>query len=132
MTSIFDSAHPHYSVHKAFVEGSFANPDEPPIVTFLNLAACTWVEDTKPTWITTTQYRLKPRMLTRTVAYPEPMRSVPAEDTEVWVVLASNKGPYQVGWDDYVFFDQMLENGMCFATEADAQTCYDALFGEQK
>ena len=127
MTSIFDPTHPYYAVHKAFIEGSFANPTNPPQVES-SIKGVEWYLTTCPAWCVNAQYRIKPRILTRTVTYPEPMREVPAEGTEVWVVLASHKGPDQGEWSDCAFYRQVLKAGMCFRTEAEAQACYDALF----
>ena len=131
MTSIFDPAHPHYEVHKAFVEGSFANPTNPPQVES-SIRGGPWYPTANPLWNVGTCYRFKPRMLTRTVTYPEPMREALAKGTKSWFVLASYKSPYQAEWHDCAPYRQILNNGMCFTNEADAQTCYDALFGEQK
>ena len=131
MTTIYHPSHPHYAVHKAFIEGSFANPDNPPVVQIKGPSG--WGETSNPGWIAETQYRIKPRLVTRTVTYPEPLRGAPVAGTLVWLMHPQLDKPYRANWDEkYYGRLQTLKNGMVFATEADAQQCYDALFGEQK
>ena len=123
--------HLHYKVHRDFVEGGFAHPDNPPQVESA-IPGCSWYLNSNPSWNEDTLYRLKPRMRSRTVTYPEPMRLIPAQVSKLWFVVASYKGPYQVEWHDCAPYRQILKAGMCFSTEADAQVCYDALFGAHK
>lgn len=132
MTTIFHPDHPHFQVHKAFVEGSFANPDCPPVVEYLSLIDAIWVKALSPGWLDKYQYRIKPRTITRTLTYPEPLREAPAYGTKVWSVFPDGSGPYCDYWYGVGYLLIVLKNGMVFATEADAQACYDALFGEQK
>lgn len=129
MTTIYHPSHPHYQVHKTFVEGSFANPDNPPVVQVES--GGDWV-DANPKWILPYNYRIKPSTVTRTVTYPEPLRESPANGTEVWLVCVHMPLPEKSSWVGSHFQLQTLKNGMCFATKADAQQCYDALFREQK
>ena len=133
--TIFHPSHPHYAVHKAFVDGSFANPDCPPVVQMAGKytnGTDFWVRNDNPEWLDSRQYRIKPRTITRTVTYPEPLREAPANGTEVWLVCTHIPLPEKSSWVGSHFQLQTLKNGMCFTTEADAQQCYGAYFGEQK
>ena len=131
MTTIFHPDHPHYAVHKQFVEGSFANPDSPPVVEYKTDPTVHWSVTDPASWYGDYLYRIKPRTVTRTVTYPEPLREAPARGREVWFVY-SHAGVRGETWLESSKQIQLLKNGMVFTTEADAQQCYDALFGEQK
>ena len=130
MTTIYHTDHPHYAVHKAFIEGSFANPDCPPVVQFKWVDG--WEDSPDPVWNPVAQYRIKPRTITRTVTYPEPLWGAPARHTSVWIVSPYSPRPETVNWGDASYHRMALKNGMVFTTQADAQACYDAFFGEQK
>lgn len=131
MNTVFHPAHPHFSVHKAYIEGCFADPDNPPVVQVKPMGI--WIDDPYPNWWEKDcVYRIKPRTITRTVTYPEPMREAPAMGTAVWLVMGEQRQPYKTAWTDADFLVIALKNGMCFASEADAQACYDALFGSEK
>jgi hypothetical protein len=130
MTTVFHLAHPHYAVHKAYVEGCFANPDNPPVVQMAGSQI--WQNDSEPKWYEHRKYRLKPCAVTRTVTYPEPMRQRPDYGSTFWAVQSSRGSPVKIIWDGCSSDLSSLKNGMCFATEADAQACYDALFGSEK
>ena len=132
MTTLFHPTHPHYAVHKAHVEGCFANPDNPPVVEFFDSDDNFWTEIGKPSWEKVYQYRLKPRTVTRTVTYPEPMREPPPHGTTVWIVCSQNTSPIGINRAHVIGMTCALKNGMCFATKADAQACYDAIFGSEK
>ena len=129
MTTIFHPSHPHYATHKAFVEGSFANPDNPPVVQAL---FDIWVDCPNPSWTANYAYRIKPRLITRAVTYTEPLRVAPEIGAVVWLVCAHTPHPEKSSWVGSHFQLQTLKNGVCFTNQTDAQQCYDALFGEQK
>ena len=129
--TVFHPAHPHYEVNKAFSEGSFANPDNPPVVQVIDDEGYWW--DTKRrSWCVENRYRIKPRVVSRMITHPEPLQEAPRQGTEVWIVSPYSPGPEIAHWSNVDYHVKALKNGMCFATEADAQQCYDALFGEQK
>ena len=130
MTTIFHPDHPHFAVHLAWSEGSFANPDAPPVVECYSTSFKSWVSAIVSDWNTSTELRIKPRTITRTITYPEPLRVAPADGTVVWIVNSMNV--FATTWAKTEWQFQMLKNGIVFTTEADAQQCYDALFGEQK
>ena len=131
MISIFDPAHPHYKVHKAFIEGSFVSPTNPPQVDS-SVPGGPWYPTANPSWCMDTCYRIKPRMLTRTVTYPEPLRVAPEIGAVLWLVCAHIPQPEKSSWVGSHFQLQTFKNGVCFTNKADAQACYDTLFGEQK
>ena len=131
MTTIFHPSHAHFLVHKAFIDGRFANPDNPPVVQWYSEQRSAWLE-TESSWNMTCKFRIKPRTITRTVTYPEPLREAPNKPTVIWMVGGEYDCPQEIAWVDSGFKSKALKNGMVFATEADAQQCYDALFGEQK
>lgn len=129
MTTIFHPDHPHFQVHKAFLEGSFANPENPPVVEVENIG--NWYVCTEPIWHENCHYRLK-RMRTRTISHPEPLREAPSMHTKYWAVSPFHSKPFCMTWEGCSTDLRLLKNGVVFATEADAQQCYDAYFGEQK
>ena len=131
MTTIFHPAHPHYAAHKQFIEGSFADPDEPPVVQY-ECSSNHWADKESVSWSAELKYRIKPRTITRTVTYPEPLREAPEVCTWVWMVRVECSCPQNMNWAHSKYQLIALKNGIVFATEADAQQCYDALFGEQK
>jgi hypothetical protein len=139
MTTIYHHTHPHYKVFKEYIEGCFADPDNPPVVQVKTDDMFDWHDtrpawnyDTRPAWNIKFEYRLKPRTITRTVTYPEPMRVAPRIGSQVWYVNGEHRCPYGTTWTDENWLKTALKNGVVFSNEADAQACYDALFGEQK
>lgn len=58
MTPILHPGHTHYLVHKEFIEGSFSNPDNPPIVQTFDDNR--WADISNPLWIADYKYRIKP------------------------------------------------------------------------
>lgn len=132
MLTIYHPEHPHYLVHKAYVEGCFAFPDNPPVVQYAKGGKTFWIDISEPYWDQLVLYRIKPRIITRTVTYPEPMRVAPGLSSRVWFVICDVPKPVSYAWTNNNYQAQILANGMCFTTEEDAQACYDALFGSQK
>ena len=72
----------------------------------------------------------EPVMVTRTVTYPAPMTVAPAIGTEYFALESSLVASYT--WADDSVDQAALTQGRAFTTEADAQACWDALFGAQK
>ena len=127
MTTIFNPAHAHYAVHKAYVEGCFAAPDDPPVVQVLP-GLSVWLDAEQTNWFEHVPHRIKPRTITRLVTYPEPMRGAPEAGSQVWHVSGEYDRPYKTTWTNTQWLRLILKNGMCFETESYAQECYDALF----
>ena len=72
----------------------------------------------------------EPIMVTRTVTYPAPMTVAPEIGTEYCALESSLVASYTWAGDSV---DQAaLTQGRAFTHEADAQACWDALFGAQK
>ena len=132
MTSVFDPKHKHYAVHKAYVEGCFANPNDPPIVEIGWFERSTpWLSIPDPEWKEHCEYRIRPRTVTRTITYPKPITTIPVKGTIVWMVASNRSIPVGLPWDSMFSSDvATFKNGMCFATEADALACHEALFGK--
>ena len=130
MLTVFHPEHPHYVLHKQFVESCFKSPDNPPVVE-LKTDLGNWVISGKD-WNGALEYRFKPKMLTRTVSYPEPLRVAPERRQKVWVVACEGLYPRSLEWEPYEWAKVALKNGMVFATEAAAQHCCNSLFGEPK
>lgn len=130
MTTIYHPTHPHYLVHKAYVEGCFADPDNPPVVQVFHELGV-WLDTLYSNWSEDVPHRIKPRTITRTVTYPEPMRVAPEKGTTFSTVSSQYISLYRNHWNGMDCDSRALKNGMCFAN-ADAQACYDALFGGEK
>lgn len=132
MTSIFHPLHPHYLVYKAFVEGGYANPDNPPVIECNDGGQ--WEYTDTPSWGLNYKYRIKPTEVasTRQVVYAKPLELVPVMYSLVWAVMAHEKGPHSTMWFGGTWQLYCFRNGMLFATEADAQSCYNALFKAKK
>lgn len=130
MTSIFDPKHKHYAVHKAYIDGCFASPNDLPVVELRHDSPHNWHAVTNPNWDNERfYYRIKPKIITRTVSYPKPLMSFPREKI-YWVVGSSTAHPVPIKYPNQ--YDNSLKNGMCFATEEDALACHKALFGTQE
>ena len=72
----------------------------------------------------------EPVMITRTVTYPAPMTVAPEIGTEYFALESSLVASYTWAGDSV---DQAaLTQGRAFTHEADAQACWDALFGAKK
>ena len=135
MMSIFDPEHPHYSVFKTYVEGGYADPKNPPTIQAKYRES--YIKgDWRDLAIFSTEsmatYRIKPKMLSRTVIYPEPLRIAPAQYEVFWYVIPGLASPARANWVDSTLCNTLLENGVCFVAEEDARACYDALFGGDK
>ena len=133
MTSVFDASHPHYKIHKDWIQACFAAPNDLPIIQILHTDGV-WSDLKSTSWLVTSEYRIKPSPVTKTITYPQPLREKPKDSTRVWIVTSTERGPYRSGLyideESIVFLKQALKNGMVFATEEDAQLCYDALYGK--
>lgn len=87
-----------------------------------------WVDVNDPKWSNCDYlYRIKPKIITRTISYPKPLTSFPHEG-HYWVVGSSTNHPILIKYPNQ--YINSLINGMCFATEEDAQACHEALFGK--
>lgn len=132
MLSAFDPAHKHYAVHKAYIEGSFDNPNDPPVLEYAHPITAKWLPASSETnWHENNSYRIKPRITTRTISYPEPLKTLILGQV-YWVVSAGLVVPREQICQGKGWHDVFLNHGMCFATEADALQCHTALFGEKK
>jgi hypothetical protein len=135
MTTIHHPDHPHHKVFKEYMAGCLANPDDPPVLQVQEInGPSTWFDTKLPEWREYRKYRIKPRTITKTVTYPEPLKSdLRHVGNTVWVVKGDcdRQYPVRITWSDYHLLETLFKNGMVFSTEADAKACYDALFGEQ-
>lgn len=143
MSTPFHPDHPHYAVHKEYIQGFYKNPDNPPIVQVKvksnnipgipgTLTDFCWIDSPPLWWDVNREYKIKPRSITRTVTYPEPMRKLPELGSKVWFIICDAARPISYTWTNNNCQAHALSNGMCFATEADAQACYDALYRSEK
>ena len=90
-----------------------------------------WVDVNYPKWYNCDcLYRVKPKTITHTITYPEPLTIAPAHSSFIWLVWPHLKTATNTKWVNIDWQNTMLENGMCFATEEAAQACYDSLFGK--
>jgi hypothetical protein len=74
-----------------------------------------------------TVYRRKPRTVTRTVTWPEPLKEVEYYGQEVWSF--STTGARSWVWRNGDDSQRLLKAGLLWATEAEAQAAHDALMG---
>lgn len=132
--NISDKNHPHHAVWREHVQSVL---DGEPKVVQVKVECCEW-EDLSfcyagvvdALWRETNQYRIKPRTITRTITYPEPMKVAPKVGDVFWVVnLFSDVTASQSVWDGGKYDRLWLSRGMCFATEADAKAAAQAIFG---
>lgn len=103
-------------------ERCFTNGEEP-------LTPRDWYEVFK--YLNVSKYRIKPRTVTRTVIYPEPLIKEPKRGDTYWTIH-SHEYPISVqslAWAGKPFDEWVFERGMCFATKEDAEAAFDALFG---
>ena len=135
--TVYDKAHKHNALYvqclQACIDGKPLN---------LQLKAqsdCEWFEvppcgDGTPmtNWQPAREYRIKPPepvLITRTVTYPAPMTEAPAVGIPYFA--AETNGTCQYRWDGDKIDLSALQQGRAFTTQADAQACWDALFGSQ-
>ncbi len=76
------------------------------------------------------EWRIKPATITYTVTVPMPMREKPPVGGEYFLIespriLCST-------WDNDNIDKERFDAGNCWATEADAQAAFDAIFGPLK
>lgn len=73
------------------------------------------------------EWRIKPATVTYTVTVPVPMREKPKHGEVYWFhpscVFIRNT------WTDHEVDHERFNDGNCWATEADAQAAFDAIFG---
>ena len=135
---VYDKAHKHNALYvqclQACIDGKPLN------LQLKEQSDCEWFEvpcygDGTPmtNWQPATEYRIEPPepvLITRTVTYPAPMTEAPAVGAWYWLVLSDNEVQRQK-WDKYDCELKWLAQGRVFTTQADAQACWDALFGSQ-
>ena len=129
MISIFDPLHPHYAVHRAWLSGCFANPNDPPVVENQQ-DSDTWDIVNVPAWSEHINYRIKTDNVSRTISYPSPLRTVELGQI-FWHVSSFKPGPTEDEWRDLSWQRQSFFNGMCFETKDSALKCHIELFGLQ-
>ncbi len=76
------------------------------------------------------EWRIKPATITYTVTVPVPMREKPKHGEKYWIF--GNDGSCCDTWTDHEVDFERLNAGNCWATEADAQAAFDAIFGPLK
>lgn len=134
--NISDKNHPHHAVWREHVQSVLDG--EPKVVQWRALSDEPWLEMNVSnygvatlSWFYDWQYRIKPRTITRTITYPEPMKEKPPTDVVYWTINpASKTGIEYVGrWLDDIEDNIRFSRNMCFATEADAKAAAQAIFG---
>lgn len=80
------------------------------------------------------KYRIKPRTVTRTVTYPEPLRERPKHGESYWTIHGptSTEGDRPMTWEGDQFDQRAFKRGMCFATREDSRAAHVALFGGEE
>jgi hypothetical protein len=91
---------------------------------------CFWEDSTDvnnpitcPSW----EWRIKTETITYTVTVPMPMREMPKVG-EMYFAIDSS-GSFKSSWDGGGFDRNRFHAGGCWATEAEAQEAFEALFG---
>lgn len=134
--SIFDTKHPHYKIHKDYAQACFADHDNLPVIQYKNSDRTIWSDISTPKWLVDVEYRFALNKVTRTITYPQPLKTEPKKFTNIWIVESTSAAPVLYQWcysysnPNYTYDrqQQALRNGMVFATEEDAQLCYNALY----
>ena len=86
-----------------------------------------------PTWVTSIQYRRKPKMLSVTLAdgevvsWPEPLKEALDIDEEYWYFDASPEGINYDYWKNLDFDKGLLSAGMLHLTKKAAEQHYAAI-----
>jgi len=72
-------------------------------------------------------YRRKPRTVTRTITWPEPVKSASLRE-RLWTISASGARDwfYMMSADES---ERLMKAGLLWATKAEAQAAHDALMG---
>ena len=74
------------------------------------------------------EYRRKPRILTRTVTIPEPLRKAPEVGTIVYIPTPlAEELVSMYGWYGSKPDERLLKRGLCFATKEDATAAAKAM-----
>jgi hypothetical protein len=128
MKTRYHPDHPHHKVFKEYVAGRFASPDNPPVVQGRLKGFTDW-QDMMPLWNIDWEYRIKPRTVTRTVTYPAPLSVKPEYGQSFWSINYTGNAR-QLTWDGCTRDLTCFKNGLCFATQEDAQAFCDAILGE--
>lgn len=133
--NISDKNHPHHAVWREHVQSVLDG--EPKEVQWRDSENCEWLGapiDASGVvclaWAISRQYRIKPRTITRTINYPEPMKVAPEFKTKYWFINAA--GLYGIDlstWMENTMDFEVFKRGMAFATEADAKAAAQAIFG---
>ena len=88
-----------------------------------------WVDVNDPKWSNCDYlYRVKPKTITRTITYPKPLKTL-VEGQVFWWASGTCQ-PQFFSYYSVLWQNELLKNGMCFATEEDAIACHEALFGK--
>lgn len=136
--NINNPKHPHHAIWREHVQSVLDDSENPKIVQYQTVDTLggpyRWANTeyalsgvAKCVWGETGQYRIKPRTITRTITYPEPMRKEPEFGTICYAVTPREN--YAFTWQDIPGDLKTLKAGMCFHTQEDAEAAHKALFG---
>lgn len=103
---------------------------------FYNKLTESWLSTTNhPAWVTTSEYRRKPKMLSVTLAngdvvsWPEPIKHITEiNDTQLWYLQGGSTYNYCNAYDNNYLMIDALKNGTLHLTEENAIQHIDALY----